>query len=145
MHCGKGLLWLVAVLLALLMACYLLFPVVWESLILAYAEHRHLVQQQWQRHRRGGGGWQRQPQMVENGGAAEETEDAPPPDVLDYTPDNATRVRIFHPQTPEALEFLLAEGRTDPKIVRQVVVTSSSQYPDVSAETPMVITTYAAT
>lgn len=72
----------------------------------------------------------------------------PPPiptetaDVREYTPPGSSRVRILHPQTAAALARLREEAKTDANLLTQVTVTSSAQYPGVTADLPLLVNTY---
>ena len=154
MPLGRIVLWLLALLVLTLLVLYAMYPTLRD----AVGEHFSLAHRQWgERHGR------RPPPHPEAPAAAATTrgeddgadgdevaadddddEVGGDDDVVEYTraQDAPTRVRVLHPQTPEARERVLQEGRDDPEVVRQTVVSSSTQYEGVSQGTPIVIQTY---
>ena len=156
MRCPRLLVGLV-VLLGLL---YTLFPAHWHTLCCLAGEHYDLAHRQW-RDPHGGGRRRRRrrcppthPPQPEETPPTQTPEEVVPADhdaaadVLEYTPTvvgtgrRTPRVRILHPQSREALDRVLQEGRHNPDIRRQTVVTSSAQYDGVTPDTPLVIHTY---
>ena len=148
MGCGRVLLWTAVIGAVLALLCYLMYPDAWHFLMHLLWEDYELTRRQWERGRRA-------PAAETEGTAAvdgvvdDDDNDAIPEeapeaanDVVDYTPAGSRRVQILHPQTPEALARLVREAQTNARVVRQMVVTSSSQYPGVSAERPILVNTY---
>lgn len=125
-----------------LLVLYVIFPLVWMALIDVVQEHIALSRAQWHRHRLSNQHhhYNTQPAALDSDNDPVDALDAA--EYIDYTPAASPRVRILHPQNSEALARLLSDGQRDPAVVSQIVVPSSVQYPNVSAERPIVITTY---
>lgn len=146
---GKTVLkWLLALLLVALIILYTVYPLVWFALTDAFREHMALSRAQWHRRRHMSSPHDEPPstteedEMVDVSEEEQEDVDVNTKDYIDYTPASSVRVRIVHPKTADALARLLDAGRTDRRIVSQIVVPSSTQYKNVTAERPIVITTY---
>lgn len=133
--------WLLILLVVGCLVVYFLFPALAWAFLDALGEHANLTRAQWHR-RHSMGAQDQQPEEEDAGNSDEEDSDEQGMDYTDYTPASSTRVRIVHPKTADALQRLLTAGRTDHRIVSQIVVPSSTQYPNVTAERPIVITTY---
>jgi hypothetical protein len=140
MQCGRVLLLLAGVVVAVVLVVYLLYPLLWASIREALTEHRALARRQWHHE-------PPPPAAAAPGGPPDdggEEEEEATPDVLEYTDEGDgrnTRVRILHPQSATALAQLRAQLRDDPEVLHLMVVTSSTQYEGVTSETPILVVT----